>query len=129
MTGKVKNYSERISALKSRRDSLAASAGQRAGQVTSPVAGYFIGEVDGYESVFSYDDILNITVDDIETAKEKSVTPDAGMLGKVSQQFDWYFVCVLPPETALIDIRIGKKGFHQYAVCVCRAYPGNSSRH
>lgn len=110
VTGKVKNYNERISALKSRRDSLTASAGQKAGQVTSPVAGYFIGEVDGYEPVFNYDDILNITVDDIRAAEAKNVAPDVGAIGKVSQQFDWYFACVLPPETALKLSRVQAQG-------------------
>ncbi len=99
VTGEITDFNSRISALKNQRAAL--SEAKAIGQITSPVSGYFTSQTDGYESFFDYENILSITPDDIRNAQGAEVSPATGMIGKVSEQFNWYLVCIVPADVAL----------------------------
>ena len=92
-------YATRLDELKEERESLEQQASAVTGQVTAPVSGYFSSVVDGWESVFDYDEVLNLTVDDL--TKEYQPKPQEDAVGKISEEFMWYFACVVDPTTAL----------------------------
>ncbi|MEF2795175.1 MAG: HlyD family efflux transporter periplasmic adaptor subunit, partial [Hydrogeniiclostridium sp.] len=100
VTNKVENFDDRIASLTQQRDSL--SAGRQAlGTIAAPSAGIFISEVDGYESVFDYDNILSITPAQYREGLQTTVSPAADAVGKICGEFKWYVVCVVSAEDAL----------------------------
>ena len=100
VTNKVENFDDRIASLTQQRDSL--SAGRQAlGTITAPSAGIFISEVDGYESVFDYDNILSVTPAQYREGFQTTVSPAADAVGKICGEFKWYVVCVVSAEDAL----------------------------
>ncbi len=100
VTKKVNNFNSRIAQLNSQRESLKASGGNKIGQINSPAAGFFISRADGYESVYNYDNVLSLSVNDLKSKQsQKAALPDH-VIGKVCANYDWYFACVLPAETA-----------------------------
>lgn len=63
-------------------------------QITSPYAGYFISNVDGYESAVSYADVSAKKVKNGDGAKFRSSTQNdtEGAYGKLIAQHTWYYV-------------------------------------
>ena len=63
-------------------------------KITSPYAGYFIGNVDGYESAVSYDDVSKKKVKNGSGALYRSVeqTETENAYGKLIAQHTWYYV-------------------------------------
>ena len=99
-TGKIKTFSDRIKAVKSEIAALSDSSGKSTGSITASKAGYFIKNVDGYESVYDYDDVRQLTVEDLQKEQEPKEV-GANVIGKVCEQFDWYVACVVPADTAV----------------------------
>ncbi len=65
--------------------------------IESPNSGYYIGSVDGYEKTVDYNKVTSLTCQEIETLlnAQKQETP-ANVMGKLVDEFDWYFVCTVP---------------------------------
>ncbi len=65
--------------------------------IASPNSGYYIGSVDGYEKTVDYSKVTSLTCQEIETLlnSQKQETP-ANVMGKLVDEFDWYFVCTVP---------------------------------
>ena len=74
--------------------------------ITSPNSGYYIGSVDGYEKSLGYSDVLNVDCNTISSllASTPDTTP-ANIMGKLVDNFDWYFLCNIPyDESGKIDV-------------------------
>lgn len=106
-TGKVSSFSECINSLKQQRSSLASSHAGAQSAISSPVAGYFVSEVDGYEETLPYDKAANMTVADIRKAlTEKPSVDSSQYIGKVVGDYEWYMACVVS-EADAVHLRIG----------------------
>lgn len=106
-TGKVDGFAEQIAALKQERSELASSHKGARSSVASPVAGYFVSQVDGYENTLPYDKATELTVSDIRTALTDKPAADNGRyLGKVVGDYEWYLACVVTEEEA-VRMQIG----------------------
>ena len=100
-TGKASNFDKKLSELQSMRNSLAAQQSTNISSIASPVAGYFVSHIDGYEGMFDFNNALNITatqIDGLISAKTPSVTTNA--IGKVISSYEWYLTCSLSTELA-----------------------------
>ncbi len=74
--------------------------------ISAPNSGYYIGSVDGYEKILDFNKVTSLTCQDIETLlkAEKQETP-ANVMGKLVDEFDWYFVCTVPyNESGKIEV-------------------------
>lgn len=100
VTEKVTDFNARIGTLQTQRQSVASSHGGQTGTIASPASGYFISHVDGFEGVFDYDNIKEITPEEIREKAALQVTPSASV-GKICADFNWYFVSVVDADTAL----------------------------
>lgn len=99
--GKVTDFNERISALKAKKDGLAASYKKATGAVRSPVAGYFVSDVDGYENRLDYAKAASWTTEQIAKAiADPAKTSGQAYAGKVVGDYEWYFACVLDTAKA-----------------------------
>ncbi len=99
--GKEENFDNRIAQLRSERAALASSFKSATATVTSPIAGYFVGSADGFETQFTTDKVDGLTVGDVQAAMEaKPSAHPADFVGKIVGDFEWYLACVLPLESA-----------------------------
>ena len=99
-TGVNIDIATRMRELKNQKAALEEQASDVRGQIVSPVSGYFSSIVDGWSAVFDYDDALNLTVEDLEKEYEPQKVAE-NAVGKVSEEFVWYFACVTDATTAL----------------------------
>lgn len=97
LVGHVDNFDARLSALKTKRDKLAGYK-DATGTITSPVTGYFVSSLDGYENTFDYDNVTSLTVDDVQKALDAKPKPDTTSVGKVVGNYEWYLACIVPNE-------------------------------
>ena len=99
LVGKVADFEERLSQLKSERAQLLSSAHTSSGTVTSPVAGYFVSAPDGYENALSYDDALTLSVEQVKAAMSaQPAEVPKGSIGKVVGNYEWYLACIVPVD-------------------------------
>ncbi len=98
--GEEQDFEGRISELKAQREALA-SSGKSIGQIVSPEAGTFISKVDGYETVYSYEDVMDITPTIFEQMKAEEPKTEQNAVGKICGEYNWYFVCSMEPDDAL----------------------------
>ncbi len=97
LVGHVEGFDEQIAALTSKRESLS-SYEDATGTITSPVTGYFVSSLDGYEDTFNYDEVTSLTVDDVQKALDSTPQPDTTGVGKVVGNYEWYLACIVPKE-------------------------------
>ena len=106
-TGKVESFADRLAALRDERSKLASSHKGAKNAIASPVAGYFVSQVDGYESLLSYDDVTKLQVGDIQNHLTNKPTVNANeYLGKVVGDYEWYLACVVS-EADAVRMQIG----------------------
>ncbi len=106
-TGKVADFSQQIAALKKERESLAAAHKGPQDSISSPVAGYFVSQVDGYETTLTYDKVTEMTVSGIQSAINNPPKADNNQyVGKVVGDYEWYLACVVSEQDA-VRMQIG----------------------
>lgn len=105
-TGTTVDVSAKLTELQSEYDSLAGSASP-SGYVTSPCAGYYVAETDGYENAYDYDNVLSITADEADSLCSSSpAAVPTNNDGKIIDKFCWYLVCVAGPDE-LVGCSVG----------------------
>lgn len=102
-TGKITTFSERIKELKAEIAALTENSHKATGAIRATSAGYFVKSVDGYETVYDYNKVAQMSVEDLRAAKESAEAKEVGedVIGKVCEQFEWYIVCEIPADTAM----------------------------
>lgn len=110
VTKKVENFDSRLQSLQQQIEELKAKHSESIGSVTSPLAGYFVSDLDGYENALSYQEVDQLTPEQIKACLEsKPAEKQQGSMGKVVSGLNWYMVCTLSAEDAG-KLRPGKKG-------------------
>lgn len=98
--GRVENFNDRLAALTSARDALAGSFSKSTSEIRSPIAGYFVSRIDGYESMLTVEQAADMTPEDVSRALTEPAAGAASGIGKVVGDYEWYLACVLPVEQA-----------------------------
>lgn len=95
--GKEENFDARLAELKAERDALAASFQKSTATVSSPVAGYFVGSADGFESLLTTEGVESLSVSAVQKALTMEGSVDTtDFVGKIVDDYEWYLACVLP---------------------------------
>lgn len=100
ITGDQKNFDKNIASLEEEKSALLKSTNPSIDQITSVDSGYFVSSVDGYEGLFSVDDLSNISYSDIQDVKPADVD-ESKYVGKVIKGVNWYLVCPVTAEQAV----------------------------
>ena len=105
-TGSSINLESKVTELETRHSSLSKKA-QGADTLVSEQAGYFIDSADGYENAADYASVTELKPKDIQKLMKADAekVPDS-VIGKVSSDFAWYFVCVLEEDEAK-NLKVG----------------------
>ncbi len=88
ITGEQTDFSLQLDALRSELANLSASLPTPVGEITADTSGYFVSNVDGFETVLSCKDIENITPESIDSLQADDI-PD-GAIGKIVSGYEWY---------------------------------------
>lgn len=89
-TGREKDYKSVIGKLEAKLDKLKSSYNGSIGSFVSEESGYFVNSADGYESSFTYDNVLDMTYADIENVNATALPNNC--VGKLINSDEWYFV-------------------------------------
>lgn len=101
LTGKLKNFNEKISELESKIEKMKNSSSKKISELKAPSAGYFTSELDGYENVLDISKINSIMPEDLEKVKTASKKTEDGAVGKVVSNIFWYIACPVTSEQAI----------------------------
>ncbi len=108
ITGEPNKFSERIALLKAEYDEIQNEKNSdEANTVTSPKTGYFISSVDGFENIINKENLFEKSVSEIEDIISQDVVAAEEKLGKIADNYKWYYVVSVSPEEAEL-FKVGK---------------------
>ncbi len=94
--GDVSSYEGRIAALRSRASQLEAMLSGDVTDIYADGTGYFVSNVDGYESKLSMADSETITADEIDSIVDKpNLGTNSGAVGKLIADYRWRVAAVI----------------------------------
>lgn len=95
------DFQKKIDSLNAAKNSLRASLGNVGYVITTPVAGYYYSDVDGYETLFSSEKIAGLSLDTFnEMLNTAPIEYTGNICGKLVTDHLWYAVCKMPTEYA-----------------------------
>ena len=107
-TGKALDLDNKLNELNSVYNSLN-SDGLEFTEIKTKNAGYFISGSDGYENTLKFNDVDDISVNELKKAiKSKPEKIDTDVVGRTVSSFKWYIACVIDTEKT-VDISADKK--------------------
>lgn len=107
ITKQVKTFEPLITALKNEKAQLEASLTGELGKITSPASGYFSGDIDGWEELFTIEALSSMTVDSFNDLIKNTITKDDASIGKICLDYYWYTLCPIDKNLA-VDYTVGK---------------------
>ncbi len=124
VTGKIDGFDGEIASLRAERESLTSQLTDVARTIVTDKSAYFFYDVDGYEDAFAFDDIDEVTLDDIYAMTEASVKTGSDAIGKLVTDYMWYAAVTTDRRTALYftegksyDIMFGSEGVTLPMMC------------
>lgn len=91
VTGKINGFGDQIEALKAERAGLVSQLTDVVRTVRSEESAYFFYDVDGYEAAFSFENVDDLSLDDIYAMTEaEAVMPGSDDVGKLVLDYSWY---------------------------------------
>lgn len=91
---------EQINAAQARVDELTAQASSAYTSLTSPDAGLFASELDGFEGILTTDALTDLTPSKLDSLVSQRTEPAANGVGKVVTSGSWHFACTLSEDEA-----------------------------
>ena len=107
-TGYITNFNDLITKLDNEISSLEAVLNPPVSTVFSPVSGYFVNQVDGYESKLNYEDLSSLSVSDFDKISNFEPAATDKYVGKVIIGDKWNTVCVVDSSKASL-IKVGQE--------------------
>ena len=89
-----------ISGLESRISVLSGRTSETVAEARAPSSGYYSSKADGYESVLTYDGVLEMTPSDLDNLAYLNVQPERDSCGKISTSFIWRYAAAVTDEQA-----------------------------
>jgi len=109
-TKQVENFDSRVNELKAERETLLAKYNETPQSLNSPLAGYFISDVDGYESMLNTDMLEGLTPEKLDAIMNSHVNiTDPSVIGKIADNYKWHLVCKVTAEEAA---RLNQNSFY-----------------
>ena len=78
---------------------LTASLSQAAQTITAPTSGYFSGQVDGFETLITPQDLTSLTIPQLSQLLAQQPAGDKSALGKVITDSTWYLATLIDQES------------------------------
>lgn len=98
----MEGYETEIAALRTEKAYLENRINSVSKRLTASMSGYYYGDTDGYEKIFTLDALNNLTLDSFEqmtlSSPDNSVKNES--FGKLVESFVWYVVCETQKDVA-----------------------------
>ncbi len=98
----MEGYETEIAALKTEKAYLENRINAVSKRLTASMSGYYYGDTDGYENIFTMDALSSLTLESFEqmtlSSVDSSVKNDS--FGKIVESFVWYVVCETQKDVA-----------------------------
>lgn len=89
------NFTDNINKLQTEIDSLSGEVGTQT-EITAPVAGYFTGEIDGYEQFVTADALNHLSLEEVrKLVSETKPVLEGEKIGKIITSTEWYFLGII----------------------------------
>ena len=98
--GESGSIEDAIQDVESRISALTSQASQDTTRVTTDRAGVFSGQVDGYETLLTPDQLETYTPSALDALARQKPAGDESAIGKLITDATWYFVCPISEEDA-----------------------------
>lgn len=125
ITGEQTDFSEKLTALKEKQANLESSLPADKGNIRAAESGYFVSGTDGYETVFTGEDLSVVTGEFLSSAKPKEAPKNA--IGKIVSDYEWYIAAPISLSDSLkykegdtLTIKTSIKSHSSLAVTVKR---------
>ena len=82
------DFESQLEALQSRLDTLSSDLPEPKGTITAEKSGYFVSKTDGYENVFTGENLDAMTYEFFQKAYPKK--QDGNVIGKIVSDYEWY---------------------------------------
>ena len=100
-TKQVDNFDARINELEAEKEKLSTLYGIQPNSLRSPLSGYYISDVDGYESLLNTSVLEGLTPEAFEKIMaEHTEINDPAIIGKIADDYVWNIVCTVTLEEA-----------------------------
>lgn len=97
----TEDFSHKVNALEDELKTLEARYPDKPAQLRSPLAGYFISDADGYESLLNTDVCFSLTPEKLDEILDvRSEPKDRSIVGKIADDYTWYMACEVSAEDA-----------------------------
>ncbi len=106
IAGKPVDFSAEINKLEKERSEIMAQYQSPLSVVKAPVAGYFVDKADGYESMLSSVDPMNLTPSMLTSLLQTPPQTPPSCVGKIVGGYEWYFACKVP-ESYYATLAVG----------------------
>ena len=106
-TGQEVDFSEQLSALKTKRDALLSRVGQPIGVLKTEKSGYFVSATDGYENILTPDKLDSITPEFLDDMKPENAGDDK-TVGKLVSDYTMYIAASVSINDSL-SFKVGDK--------------------
>ena len=101
------DVSDKLNSLKEQYNELAKTQYSFT-EIKADSSGYYINNADGYEKTINYNEVDNLTVDDIKASlKSNADTIPDDVVGRAVSSFKWYIACVVDKQDT-IDLSYSK---------------------
>ncbi len=101
VTGQSLELSDKLSKLKGELTQINTEIDKVSRTILAQEAGYFIGKIDGYEHAFNYDNVKNITVEEVDALLGNDASGENDNKAKLITDSNWYVVCNLKRDDVL----------------------------
>lgn len=95
VTGNEDNFKSAIKQIKSEINELKLKIEDPLDSIKSNGSGYFVKSVDGYESSVSYDDLENMSTDELKKLFDKEPVAPENAVGKLMKNYQWKFMGII----------------------------------
>lgn len=95
VTGNEDNFKSAIKQIKSEINELKIKIEDPLDSIKSNGSGYFVKSVDGYESSVSYDDLENMSTDELKKLFDKEPVVPENAVGKLMKNYQWKFMGII----------------------------------
>ncbi len=99
ITGEETDFSDKLAALKDKKAKLEASLPADKGSIRAAQSGYFVSSTDGYETVFTGEDLSAVTSEFLSSAEPKATPKNA--IGKIVSDYEWYIAAKISLNDSL----------------------------
>lgn len=100
-TGVIDGFNSQLESAKAELKSLKKSKNGATDNIKSDSSGYFVSQIDGYESVINSDDVNKLTPDKLNNLKSEVVDYKGRVVGKIVSDYEWYLAATISLDQSL----------------------------